>query len=213
MFSEPQPFADVIEALEDGQLHPVEFEHVATQPDDTLTGGGFYAPDVPLADQEAYYRVLHQDKYGVDPSIRTVRVSGTHTAGDLGDLVAAVETVESVPAMSGDGEDEETFASFELTSTTVPSEREDWWPDEGRVFASNSSVTFPLAPPCILLCPPPSLVLPTRSIVQEFEWNDQESIDLFTVGFAYEHDFKLRTTTTQAGRCLSAGATTSGRHA
>lgn len=194
VFSGPVDLADLVPVLQAAGLEPLEFEHVVTQSDGQTTGGGFYAADVPLSDQEAYYRAFHQDAHGTDPAVITVRVSGNHEAADLGDLEDEVESVESVPGLAGDGTaTAQGIAGSSSVSNQQSSEeeREDWWPDRGTLYAFDSEVTFLLPPPCTLLCPPVSLVLPTRTIRQEFEWLDQEAVDLLTAGVAYEHDFKL----------------------
>jgi hypothetical protein len=200
VFETPVEFSTLIAALEASGLEPLEFEHVVTQPDGQTTGGGFYAADVPLPDQEAFYRAFHQEKYGEDPAISSVRVSGIQDASQLGDLADQIDRIDTIPALSGDGEgpegaDQGNSESGQSTETEFAvsslAEREDWWPDRGTLYAYDTSVTFLLPPPCILLCPPPSLVMPTRNIEQDFEWQDQDAIDLLTAGFAYEHDFKL----------------------
>lgn len=104
VFSAPQTMTDVFAMLDSESLQPVEFEHVIVYPSGDTTGGGFYAPDVPMGDQEAYYRALQHDKYGVDPAIISVRIGGSHTASSLGDLSDEVSETEQVPALSGDGE-------------------------------------------------------------------------------------------------------------
>lgn len=198
VFTNAQTMTDVFDMLETEGLHPVEFEHVVTQPNSVVTMGGFYAPDLPAADQEAYYQAFQHDKYGVDPAIISVRVGGTHAASSLGDLSNEVDQTVEVPALSGDGENDGgqgTQGSFRTgatqTNMQTATAREDWWPDTGVVKAFDSVVPFVVMPPCIFLCPPITLLQPTRNIAHEFEWQDQEAIDLWTSGFAYEHDFKL----------------------
>lgn len=199
VFTDPQPMAAVFSVLATEALHPLEFEHVVSGDEGQLTGGGFYAPDAPLADQEAYYRVLHQDRHEVDPLIVTVRLSGVHDASALAALADEVERVEPIAALTGDNDNPSGIQGQSAqagggSGTLTAVEREDWWPDRGTVFAFDSEVTFPVLPPCISLffCPPAgTLVQPTRDIVQEFGWDDQEALDLLTSGLAYEHDFKL----------------------